>query len=161
MKLLLGRLSIMFVFLTAVASGSVGGDESSSPWAFNGPRGEGYTIDLIDVQPAPGTPLIAGASVEFTMRVKYTLAIASHGSIVLVFQDEKNRSATRGQVMKKVDKGAGEMILSDKVSIPVDAQELRLFVPLVPEGLTNTKGEVTIRYPVRKPTSADDRWSHS
>jgi hypothetical protein len=47
------------------------------------------------------------------------------------------------------------------VSIPVDARELRLFVPLVPEGLTNTKGEVTIRYPVRKPTSADDRWSHS
>ena len=161
MKLLLGRLSMVLVFLIAVASGSVGGDESSSPWAFNGPRGEGYTIDLIDVQPAPGTPLIAGASVEFTVRVRYTLAIASHGSIVLVFQDEKNQSATRSQVMKKVDKGAGEMILSDKVSIPVDAQELRLFVPLVPEGLTNTKGEVTIRYPVRKPTSADDRWSHS
>lgn len=84
---------------------ALAGDEDL-PWAFNGDPAEGYSIDLASVDPAPGTPLIAGSSVEFT--------------------------------------------LTDTVTVPKRAKELRLFVPLVPDGLSETSGEVTIRYPIKK-----------
>lgn len=141
-------------------SGALAEDQPDLPWVFNAPRADGYTIDLVEVQPTPGKPLLTGDSVEFKVRVKYTLSVASHGLIVLVFQDDKNRSATPTQLKLRVDKPAGEVTLSDRVAIPADANELRLFIPLVPEGLTSTTGEVTIRYPVRKPLPTDNRWRH-
>ena len=140
---------MLFGLLAAVSSPS-GADDL--PWLFNAPRADGYTIDLVDIQPAPGTPLVAGESVEFRVKVKYAMSIASHGSIVLVFQDEKNRSAksTGGQVNQQVDSPGGEATLSDRITIPLGGKELRLFIPLVPDGLVNTTGEVTVRYPIKK-----------
>ena len=142
--------SLMLAALLAAVSCPLEADDL--PWAFNAPRADGYAIDLVDIQPAPGTPLVAGASVEFRVKVKYAMSIASHGSIVLVFQDEKNRSAssTAGQVKQGVDAPGGEAALSETIIVPVGARELRLFIPLVPDGLVNTTGEVTIRYPIRK-----------
>jgi hypothetical protein len=126
--------------------------ERELSWAFNAPRGAGYAIDLVDVQPAPGMPLVAGESVDFTIRVKYSLTTAQHGLVVLVFQDEENRSAKPNgpQVRVGVDSPGGEVTLSDRVTVPEQANELRLFVPLMPDGLRNTTGEVTIRYPIKK-----------
>jgi hypothetical protein len=40
--------------------------------------------------------------------------------------------------------------LSESIKVPANAKELRLFVPLVPSGLTNTSGEVTVRYPIKR-----------
>ena len=136
--------------LLAAVSGPLAADDL--PWLFNAPRADGYTIDLVDIQPAPGTSLIAGDSVEFTVKVKYAMSIASHGSIVLVFQDEKTRSAksTGRQVHQRVDSPGGEATLSDSITVPLGGKELRLFIPLVPDGLTHTTGEVTIRYPIKK-----------
>ena len=126
--------------------------EPEQPWAFNAPRADGYAIDLVNVQPAPGTPLSAGDSVDFTIQVKYSMTAAQHGTIVLVFQDEKTGSATpnRPQVMLRVDSPGSEVTLSDRVTVPEHAKELRLFVPLMPDGLRSTTGEVTIRYPIKK-----------
>jgi hypothetical protein len=132
--------------------GSAAGDDSELPWAFNAPRADGYAIDLVAVQPTPGTPLLAGASVDFSVKLKYSLTISQHGAIVMVFEDENNKTAKpKGpQVTLKVDNPGGEVTLNDRVTVPKRAKELRLFVPLVPDGLTNTTGEVTIRYPIRR-----------
>jgi hypothetical protein len=140
-----------------VFTGALSADPSELPWVFNAPRADGYTIDLIEVQPAPGTPLVGGSAIVFAVKVRYTLSVAQHGSIVLVFQDEQNRPATKTQVNQHVDKPSGEVSLSERVAIPTDASELRLFIPLVPQGVTHTSGEVTIRYPIRKPTASDPR----
>jgi hypothetical protein len=40
--------------------------------------------------------------------------------------------------------------LTDTIAVPRRAKELRLFIPLVPEGIETTYGEVVIRYPIRK-----------
>jgi len=122
------------------------------PWAFNGTRAEGYSIDLVSVDPAPGTPLVAGSTVEFKITLTYTMSVAKKGTILLVFQDEKNRSAKPDgpMVSQDVTEPTGTVSLVDKIAIPKRAKELRLFVPLSPEGLTETSGEVTIRYPIKK-----------
>ena len=133
------------------AGQALAGDEDL-PWAFNGAPAEGYSIDLASVDPAPGTPLIAGSSVEFRITLNYSLSIAKKGAIILVFQDEKNRSAKPDgtQVVQAVSEPEGSVTLIDTVTVPKRAKELRLFVPLVPDGLSETSGEVTIRYPIKK-----------
>jgi hypothetical protein len=77
-----------------------------------------------------GRPWLPGDSIEFRVKVIYLRSLTNHGPIVLVFQDEKDRSAKRSgaQVRLRVDKPAGEVALSDRVAIPVDANELRLSV---------------------------------
>jgi hypothetical protein len=105
------------------------------------------------VDPAPGTPLIAGTSVEFKITVSYSMSVSKTGAIVLVFQDEKNRSAKSDGaevVRAAVSEPQGSVTLTDTVVVPKRAKELRLFVPLIPDGLQETNGEVTIRYPIKK-----------
>jgi hypothetical protein len=141
---------LLGVLLAATRTLPVSADEL--PWAFNAPRTKGYSISLVSVSPAPGTPLIAGSSLNFTVTVSYTLSIAKHGLIVLVFQDEANASAAPGrpQVHHEVSDSKGVMSLAEKLTVPSKAKELRVFIPLVPDGLVNTSGELTIRYPITK-----------
>lgn len=122
------------------------------PWAFNGKRAEGYTIDLVSVSPEPGTPLVVGQTVDFKITVRYENKVAPKGNIILVFQTDKGRAKAEGekQVSTEVTDRSGTVTLEDRITIPKKSKELDLFVPLVPEGLTETYGEVTIRYPIRK-----------
>lgn len=125
-------------------------EEQANPWAFNAPRAEGYTMELVSAEPPPGTPLLRGASVPFKITVKYALDVAPQGSVTLVIQDESNKVVTgeRKQTAIEVGKGNGMVTLADQVVVPFDANELRLFIPIMPDGLTTTSGEVTLRYPI-------------
>ena len=70
-----------------------------------------------------------------------------------MFQDEKDRSAKADDaevVLASVSDPQGSVTLTDTLTVPKRAKELRLFVPLVPSGLEETNGEVTIRYPIKK-----------
>ena len=146
-----GMRFLVSTFLLLIASPLLEAKDEL-PWAFNGIRAEGYSIDLVTVNPEPGTPLIAGSEVEFKITVTYAMSVAKKGTILLVFQDEKNRSAKPDGPMlsQDVTEPAGTASLVDKITIPKRAKELRLFVPLAPEGMNETNGEVTIRYPINK-----------
>jgi hypothetical protein len=145
------KLFLVSAFLLSAVSPLLEAKEKL-PWAFNGTRAEGYSIDLVSVDPAPGAPLVAGSTVEFKITLSYTMSVAKQGKILLVFQDDKDRSAKPGGplVSQSVTEPAGTVSLIDKITIPKGAKELRLFVPLAPEGLSETSGEVTIRYPIKK-----------
>jgi hypothetical protein len=54
------------------------------------------------------------------------------------------------QVSQEVSSADGMVSLEQTVTIPARAKELRLFIPLVPDGLIQTTGEVTLRYPIVK-----------
>ena len=116
---------------------------------FNARRGEGYLIDLVSVDPAPGTPLASGSKVTFQVKVRYTLSIATGGAIALIFQDEVDGNARDNTppVKQRVDAGSGTRTLVDTVFIP-SVSEFRLFVPLFPDGMEETTGEIVIRYPI-------------
>ncbi len=146
---------IVCLAATFIASGSSAAASEAASWTFNAPRGEGYAIDLDAVDPKPGTPLVRGTTVHFNVSVNYVLENAKSGSVIVVFQDDQDKSVTgdRTQSTAKAEKGSGSLVLTDSIVIPSGAHELRVFIPLVPEGLTNTTGEITIRYPIT--TSAD------
>jgi hypothetical protein len=147
-----GVQAVIAVAVLLFATKLLAGDEDL-PWAFNGIPAEGYSIELVSVDPAPGTPLLAGTSVEFKITVNYSMSLAEKGAIVLVFQDEKDRSAKSDEiqvVQTAVSEPEGRVTLTDTVVVPKRAKELRLFVPLIPDGLNETNGEVTIRYPIKK-----------
>lgn len=146
-----GILFVISVFLLSAASPLLEAKDKL-PWAFNGARAEGYSIDLVSVEPAPGTPLISGTTVDFKITLTYAMSVAKKGKVLLVFQDDKDRSAKPEgpMVSQSVTEPTGTVSLVDKITIPKGAKELRLFVPLAPEGLNETSGEVTIRYPIKK-----------
>jgi len=77
--------------------------------------------------------------------------VTNSGYIVLVFQDEEDSSAKDNapQAMQAVVGPAGVVTLTDTIYVP-RSKELVLFVPLVPDGMKRTTGEVTIRYPLKK-----------
>jgi hypothetical protein len=132
-----------------VASIAEGGVENLG-WTFNAPRAAGYNINLDSAKPAPGTPLLRGASVSFKVSVSYALEVGERGAIILVFQDDRGQIITgdRAQTSVEVTRGRGTLTLTDSVVVPAEAKELRLFIPLVPSGMKTTTGEVTVRYPI-------------
>jgi hypothetical protein len=118
-------IRLAFLFPLCVAQQAMG--EDSLPWVFNAPAADGYSIALN--------------------------SIADRGLVVLVLQDEKNQpvSSSDGKsVSQEVAAPEGTLVLKQTLTVPRKAKELRLFIPLVPDGLETTTGEVTIRYPVVK-----------
>jgi hypothetical protein len=101
-----------------------------------------------------------GQTVEFKITVSYKLSIADKGSIVLVVQDENNKNllADKPQQKQLVDRGKGRITLTESFMVPTGSSEVRLFIPLVPQGLEHTDGELVLRYPVSnevKPSTRD------
>jgi len=136
--------------LLAVAASALAGDEM--PWVFNSERGQGYAIDLVSADPAPGTPLVRGSSVTIKVTAKYSMSVAKAGKVFLVLQDDKNRQveATREPASIPATDAGGTVTLSATVAEVPKAKEVRIFVPLFPEGLSETTGEIVLRYPVVK-----------
>jgi hypothetical protein len=120
------------------------------PWAFVNGSAEGYSIKLESASPAPGTPLAVGQTIEFKIRVSYQLSIADSAVIILVIQDETNKNllGDRKQQSQPATRGHGALTLIENFVVPVGSKEVRLFIPLVPNGINNTSGELLIRYPV-------------
>lgn len=145
-RVLLGLALVAFASVGIAADGAM-------PWAFVNGSAKGYAIKLESASPAPGTPLTVGQTVEFKITVSYRLSIAEKGLIVLVVQDETNKSLRNGkkQQSQSVNKGTGTVTLVESLVVPVGSNEVRLFIPLVPNGLTDTSGEVVVRYPVSDP----------
>ncbi len=145
------RNFLLAVLLFAVSGcATIGNYRPDLPWAFNAPRADGYAIDLVDVKPAPGTPLAAGNSVDFSATVKYSLSVTSRGRVILIFEDQNDHPINPRQtvVIRHVSSPGGELTLRGRITVPTYARELRLFIPLDPQGFSHTTGEVTIRYPI-------------
>jgi hypothetical protein len=141
------------VLSVMLSSGPLALAREPMPWVFRAPPAEGYEITLNSIEPAPGTPLKRGSEVEFVASVTYRMTVANEGVVVLVCQDEKNRPVTEmgKQLVEKVSGSSGAVTLRQRVTIPKKAKEIRVFIPIVPAGLTETTGEITVRYPVVKP----------
>lgn len=110
----------------------------------------GYSIGLTSIDPAPGTPLVRGTEVVITASVTYTLTVANHGVVVLVPEDEKYSLVATGakQVSRGVSAPSGTLILKQTMTIPLNTKEIRLYIPLVPDGIRHTSGAIAVRYPV-------------
>jgi hypothetical protein len=130
--------------------------DGAMPWAFVNGSASGYSIKLESASPAPGTSLTVGQTVDFKIRVSYQLSIADKGSILFIVQDEtdKNLLADKKQLSQSVDHGKGTVILTQSFVVPAGSNEVRLFIPLVPDGIKHTSGELVIRYPATDPRTS-------
>jgi hypothetical protein len=148
------RFVLAFVLVASAAVGSAA--DGPMPWAFVNGSAKGYSIDLVSASPAPGTPLTIGQTVEFKITVSYQLTVADSGAIILVVQDEANKNllGTRQQQNLAVKRGKGSVTLTDSVTVPAESKEVRLFIPIVPNGISHTSGELLIRYPVADTSGA-------
>ena len=111
----------------------------------------GYSISYIDAVPKPRSTLTPGELVAFSVTVGYRLERAERGQVVLVLQNDRGRLLTLGrkQVSLPVERGTGQVTLSDTITIPQGVRAIQLFVPLVPEGMSVSRGELAVTYPVR------------
>jgi hypothetical protein len=148
----MGIRVILGLVLSGFASLAKSAD-APMPWAFVNGSADGYSIKLESASPTAGTPVTVGQTVELKIRVSYQLSIADKGAILLVIQDEtdKNLLADNKQPSQSVDRGKGTVVLSESFVVPVASNEVRLFIPLVPSGISHTSGELVIRYPVADP----------
>jgi hypothetical protein len=146
------RTRVLFVMLLGFVCVAKAAD-APMPWSFVNGSAQGYSIQLKSASPPPGTSLIAGLTTEFKITVSYELSIADKGSILLVIQDEtdKSLSADKKQLSESANRGKGTVTLTESLVVPAGSNEIRLFIPLVPNGLSHTSGEVVIRYPVTDP----------
>jgi hypothetical protein len=130
--------------------------EAPMPWAFVNGSAKGYAIKLVSASPAPGTPVTVGQTVEFKITASYQLSIADNGAILMIVQDEtdKNLLADRKQPSQSVNRGKGAVTLTGSLVVPAGSNEVRLFIPLVPSGISHTSGELVIRYPVTDPKAS-------
>ena len=76
--------------------------------------------------------------------------LADSGAIILVVQDEANKNllGDRKQESQPATRGHGTLTLTERFVVPAGSKEIRLFIPLVPNGISHTSGELLIRYPV-------------
>jgi len=141
--------TLMAFFLVTCASFANSAD-GPMPWAFVNGSAEGYSIKLVSALPAPGTPLTVGQTVEFKITVSYELSVKANGAIILVVQDEANKNllGDRKQQNQPVSRGKGTVTMTESFVVPAGQNEVRLFIPLVPNGISNTSGELVLRYPV-------------
>jgi hypothetical protein len=137
------------IFL-GVAALSGNAADSTLPWSFVNGSAKGYSIQLVSATPMPGTRVAAGQTVEFKVTVAYQLSMADKGSIVLVVQDENNNNLLESKLQQSriVDRGKGKVTMTESFTVPTGIYEVRLFMPLVPQGLEHTDGELVLRYPV-------------
>jgi hypothetical protein len=130
--------------------------DAPMPWAFVNGSAKGYSIKLESASPAPGTPVTVGQTVEFKITASYQLSIADNGAILMIVQDEtdENLLADKKQPSQSVNRGKGTVTLTGSLVVPAASNEVRLFIPLVPSGISHTSGELVIRYPVTDPKAS-------
>jgi hypothetical protein len=147
------RIRALLAFIVLAFASLAQSADAPMPWAFVNGSASGYSIKLESASPAAGTPLTVGQTVEFKIRASYQLSIASKGSILLIVQDDtdKNLLTDKKQPSQSVDRGKGTVVLTESLVVPVGGNEVRLFIPLVPSGISHTSGELVIRYPVTDP----------
>ena len=122
----------------------------------------GYSVDYGDATPTPGTSLVQGEAVSFSVRVRYSLHSAKHGQLVLYFEDGSGNTilrpgtteATGTAIDIQKTGGRKEATLSHELAVPTNTWDLVAVVGVYPEGATVTSGALLLKY--RVVTSSDE-----
>ena len=112
----------------------------------------GYKVDYVEATPKPGTAVTEGARVRFSVTVRYVLQAAEKGDLALVFRDQRGDPILREYgITSEIKRGTGDATLSQEVTIPKGVWDMWLWIPVIPDGVSNPTGILQVRYPVVRP----------
>ena len=134
-------------FLWLAVAGCGGSPAAPTPSAT---ATDGIT-NLTGMVPVSGTTLQLGQTVTFSGKPSYFLASADSGAVVMVIQDQDNRTLQAGvQPTAVVAKGSGDVTLTQTITLPADGiTVVNVFFLLAPTGSTSIRSSVRLSYPVR------------
>ena len=97
-------------------------------------------------------PSSKGARVRFSVTVRYVLQAAEKGDLALVFRDQRGDPILREYgITSEIKRGTGDATLSQEVTIPKGVWDMWLWIPVIPDGVSNPTGILQVRYPVVRP----------
>lgn len=106
------------------------------------------SVAIESIVPGTSTVLRQGTQVTITVTARYSLGSTSEGRLVLVIEDQTSQNIAGAQPDVRVPRGQGTAVLSDTFTIPASATRVTVFVPLVPQGATQTSVVATATYNV-------------
>jgi len=123
---------------------------ASTGRAHRSESGSRDSVKLVGVAPDPAVKLHPGQQVIFRVKLVSTLVSAETGHISLVIQDNSGRNLKHGgpQSRMGVGRGTENLELHDEGVVSLDARWVDVFVPLFPEGASNSTAAEAVRFAV-------------
>jgi hypothetical protein len=109
------------------------------------PPPPGSKIELVQIQPAPGTVLNAGETVRFRATVRYNVT-SPRGMIQLMAQDAQTKPIARH--VEYVNSGPGIRDLELEIKVPA-SEFLTIYTPLMNQYQGSTSVVTSETYPIR------------
>jgi hypothetical protein len=142
------------IALLLVAVCAMQGCDQESPTAPT--SGASFTsppdwVNVTAITPARNTRLSAGTGVSIDVTVSYALTTADAARLVLIIQNQAQRSLQDpGEVpVRLVSRGVGTMSLSSRVELPVDGiAAVHVFVALFNDNAATSYAVDEVSYPV-------------
>jgi hypothetical protein len=138
--------AVLGLSLALLMLGCSGSDSPTDP----GPTTDSLVLESFE--PPVSTVLAPGSRVSFRARVRYALATASTGRVLIVIQDQtgNNISGTSPQPSVAVTLGAGTVELADTITVPASGvTSVQVFYPLIPGGAQQSTVVQRVIYTVR------------
>lgn len=109
------------------------------------PPPPGSKIELVQIQPAPGTILHSGETVRFRATVRYNVT-SPRGMIQLMAQDDQTKQIARH--VEYVNSGQGTTDLELEIIVPA-SEALTIHTPLMNQYQGSTNVVTSETYPIR------------
>ena len=112
----------------------------------------GSRIEYLDATPAPGAILVEGSTVEFNVRVRYTLQRAPKGRLILWFTDTHGAPLRADAVATPIERGVSIVdTVTREVAVPATARDLILHIGVAARSETPAAGDLQITSLVKRP----------
>jgi hypothetical protein len=111
----------------------------------------GSRIEYLEATPAPGTVVAQGSSVEFKVRVRYTLQRSREGRLVVWFTDRHDAPLPVDAIAIPISQSVSTIdTVTREILVPPTSRDLVLHVGVVAGAETTPSGDVQLTYLVRQ-----------
>lgn len=149
-----GTTSVSLVALSAAAVSVLAGC-SYNNFVNYGPGRidyQGSRMEYLDATPSPGAIVVEGATVEFKVRVRYTLQRAPKGRFIIWFTDTHGAPLPVDAVGIPIEQAVSMVdTVTREILVPATARDLILHIGVAAGSETTATGDLQLTYLVKRP----------
>ena len=142
------RIALVTTTLTALSACSV------NNFVAYGPGRADYTgarLEYLEAVPVPGTALAPASSVEFKVRIRYTVQRLDGSKLAIWFTNTHDAPLALEAVASPLERAvAAEETVTRSIVVPESPWDLVLHVGVLRGAETTSYGDIRLTYPVRK-----------